>query len=498
MTTRKHIHHTPGARARASSRARGFTLLELILVIAIIAAGAIATAEQIVAEAEEAHADLVADNLKTIGNAVASYVSKNSSALGAAAYTNVTTAQLVTSGDLSSSFTGTPPWGGTFNIRIKRETASAPFLFTALVYTSTAWTKDGKTRLDLAGAASRKMGSAGGMTYDATGPRGTAASWSAPSATFVPAAAYAASGGQVFYNASEAILALDGIYLRRDGGNNMLAALDMNGNGVANATTVNATGLVQGGTLTSTGNINLPANGTLVSAGRMHIQAGENLYLNPWAGSADVVVGGGGGTGSLKSTGHTVLGGNLQIGASMGASAAQFTTQTGQRMQLASGGDVVIQSYRGNLHLNPWAANAGYTNPVQIGGWGSTDQLLVGGGAVTPNYSAITPTNITVSTLPGSSAKGLLARIVTMSRTTVAANNTLIAKPTCAAGGVPSVYVTTSQALGGVSGSQWGFTARAVDSGSQWTIKVEDSSGAPLTTTKLQYYQGIAYVNCEY
>ena len=42
---------------------------------------------------------------------------------------------------------------------------------------------------------------------------------------------------------------------------------------------------------------------TIFSSGRLHIQANENLYLNPFAGAGDVIVGGGGGPGNLVTIG---------------------------------------------------------------------------------------------------------------------------------------------------------------------------------------------------
>lgn len=51
------------------------------------------------------------------------------------------------------------------------------------------------------------------------------------------------------------------------------------------------------------GDIRMSAGRTITSSGRLHIQANENLYLNPFGGAGDVVVGGGGGPGNLHVVG---------------------------------------------------------------------------------------------------------------------------------------------------------------------------------------------------
>jgi hypothetical protein len=51
------------------------------------------------------------------------------------------------------------------------------------------------------------------------------------------------------------------------------------------------------------GDVRLSAGRTISSSGRLHVQANESLYLNPFAGAGAVIVGGGGGPGDL-----TVLG----------------------------------------------------------------------------------------------------------------------------------------------------------------------------------------------
>ena len=70
-----------------------------------------------------------------------------------------------------------------------------------------------------------------------------------------------------------------------------------------------------GGNLTvGGGSLYLPSSGTLRSPGRMHIQANEHLFLNPWAGASMVYIGGGGGPGNLRALGSITADGNLNVG----------------------------------------------------------------------------------------------------------------------------------------------------------------------------------------
>lgn len=70
-------------------------------------------------------------------------------------------------------------------------------------------------------------------------------------------------------------------------------SLDVEGN-------VRASGDVRVGT-----DVSMNAGRSILSSGRLHVQANEHLYLNPWAGAGPVVVGGGGGPGELWVTGPT-------------------------------------------------------------------------------------------------------------------------------------------------------------------------------------------------
>ncbi len=69
---------------------------------------------------------------------------------------------------------------------------------------------------------------------------------------------------------------------------------------------VNANGMLwsNGGVVTN-GNVTLATSGAqITNPGRMHINVGENLYLQPWSGGT-TIIGGGGGSGNLQVNGTT-------------------------------------------------------------------------------------------------------------------------------------------------------------------------------------------------
>lgn len=59
--------------------------------------------------------------------------------------------------------------------------------------------------------------------------------------------------------------------------------------------------------------IEIAAGKTINNPGRLHIEAGENLYLKPWSASGQVIVGGGGGNGSLTATGRVTANGSQAL-----------------------------------------------------------------------------------------------------------------------------------------------------------------------------------------
>ena len=305
--------------------ARGFTLIELIVVLAIMALISIYMVNRAKVEAEDRLTTAAADNIKQLGQSLASYISNNIPLLSGPAFTDVTQAQLKaasacgTASCLSSTFQA-PAWTGGYAMRVRKLGSSAPFQFEALVCSLNGWVVNTTTRGDLVGAAVHKVGGAGAMTYDT-------ANGAYPSGTGTPLgiANYPASNrtAQLCYFVSQSTTALDLLYLRTDGTNMMNAALNMNGNNIAAANNITASGLANVGSVQAAGAVN----------------AGGNIYSATGLGSggfASVV--GHTTTGSLSSVGDVSVGGNA------GVSGSVWTSNVYASQNLVATEDVWISS----------------------------------------------------------------------------------------------------------------------------------------------------------
>lgn len=443
------------------TRVGGFTLLELVIVLAITAIGIVWAAQRKKEELENNLAVASGDNIEVLGQSLANYISNNTAVLAGAASTAVTVANLQgatacgTTYCLSPTF-GPMPWMGGYTTLVRRIGGAAPYQFEALACTNNAWTISGTTRGDLVGTAVKRVGGPAGMTYDAvSGAVGSSGAWAVTVANY-PATNAA---GRLCYYVSQSVNTLDQLYLRTDGTNKMNAALQMNGNAIAGATTINATGtatvgavttggavtagsvstsgavsatgnVTSGGTvqgtnvtatstvtgaqLTSTGNINIGSGGILQSTGRMHIQAGENLYLQPWsnASGSPTIVGGGGGSGNL-----TVI---------------------------------------NDLNVSH---NANVTNDVTISSLTSRANA-----PATTSVSALLPTLVEVNSVA------------------ITADGQAIAVPSCPSGGAPRIFAFPQTVRGPVNAGNWGADIHiAGPLGGPWTSYARDSAGAPLT-----------------
>jgi prepilin-type N-terminal cleavage/methylation domain-containing protein len=435
---------------------RGFTLIELMVVMAIVAMLAVVGAQRLREAYNDTQAKAAADNITVVGQSVQAYIGANSGTFGAAPQ-DLTIAQLQAANVLPPTFVGTTPWNSGYSIRIRRTPGGPPFQYEALVVTTTPWFINGGTaRIDLVGAAVRKIGGAGGMTYDATGPVGNGGGWGPLPVANYPAANVA---GQLAYFVSQATNPNDNIYLRRDGLYPMTGALQMGsqnitgagsiaaasditsgGNvggatmtstntivagGQVTASAVTAAGIVTGGTLTSNGDINIAANGTLQSSGRMSIQTGEDLYLQPAANA---------------SGSRTVFGGN--------------------------GGT-------GNATINGTATVA--------------NDILLNGLATRSNAPSTT------------SVKALLPDLVEVGNYLINANGQTVPVPTCDSGGTPNTFILPHVATGTAVGGKWGASIRMLPAaGGVWTVEALDANLNALPNANTPNFAAIVRVFCAY
>lgn len=415
----------------------GFTLLELMIVLVVIASISAGLARRYMIQQSNEMSKAMADHISIVGEALKSNIANTTAALGAAptATTSLTVADLKSGTAcggapcLTQSFVEGTSWTTGYDILVTR-IGSSPFQYEGVICTKTPTSIGGKLRLDLVGGAVKKLGVNGGMTYDATGVQGYKGSWSRPST----AISFANTAGKLCYLVAQSLVALDQLYLRVDGQNQMLANLRMNNNAIKDATTIDATGnitsgsVVQGATITSAGNVNVGANGFVQSTGKLNIQAQGDLTLQP------------------SVPGRTVVGG--------------------------AGGS-------GNLLVN--------------------NDLNVGRDAVVENDVNITSLTSRPSAPNVTSLKSLAPTLVEINSFVVTAHGQSIPVPSCPPSGQPRVFVIPQTDRGQVLAGNWGSDIRAGGpAGGPWTLIALDNQNQPMPNPTAPTVNALARTFCSF
>lgn len=249
---------------------RGFTLIELILVLSISSAITFMSFNKFLRDHEINQANNAGEQLKQVGNAVNSYVSvkydKLSSLANAAgttadpgprtcvAATNTCTISvqtLINEGILPSTYKGLNIFNAGYDITLKRNGTAPYYNINGLVITTKPWLgAENRIRYDLLGQAMQLAGIDSGVTNNSTSTvSGYNGNWSQSTTTFNNIN----QAGQLAYQVGYGSFSYS-IYLRRDGTLPMTGDLNLGTNNITNAKNIAATGNVTvGGTATITG-----------------------------------------------------------------------------------------------------------------------------------------------------------------------------------------------------------------------------------------------------
>ena len=256
---------------------KGFSLLELTLVLGVGTMVAFMKFQDMKNEQESIMASAVGQQMKQIGEAVNGYINiryDKLSTLSNAAGTGtdpgprtcsgsvceITYQTLINEGLLPSTYTGTNANKSSYKIILKRDGTTPNYVINGLITTSTAWIEGGKTRYDLLGNAMQTAGIDSGMTKTTSIASGHSGQWSETSANFNNITSAGQLAFRVGYNS-----ALYSVYLRRDGTLPMTGDLNLDGHNINNIANINATG-----NITTTGNVfgkDINASGLLATNG---------------------------------------------------------------------------------------------------------------------------------------------------------------------------------------------------------------------------------------
>lgn len=313
---------------RILQKQQGYTATAMVIMLAVAGIVTAGTARHTINTAAENQGAAYGKILADINNAVGNYQVNNYHALVyGTAVTGVvnplvpTVQELQSLGLLNANINPTPPLGGAYAIQLTREPSGCVAPNCNL--TSRVWLTEpiinpetGNLDIRKLGAATAAIGGDGGWS-DNTDPANVhgASGWSRANPAGIKGGILMAING---YGSTVFAQFVD-----RAGTQGMLAALSMGGNdinsaGTVNAADVTATGTVAASTANISGDINTSSGTTLNNAGRQHIQAAENLYLQPWGGGT-TIIGGGGGNGNLIAAGQVQAGalqsnGTLNVG----------------------------------------------------------------------------------------------------------------------------------------------------------------------------------------
>ncbi|MDD4977781.1 MAG: type II secretion system protein [Gallionella sp.] len=281
-----------------NSGEKGFTLIELMLVLGIVSFVMTGLISYISRYAEQQKAEAVGEQFAEVGKALGAYLSRESGTLSAcipsgASITGVPLTVLTTATGtttwmgctlnnrqfLSATTSPTNLFGTTYNIGIQNMASGG---LGGIVLSSNPITDPGTVgvvRYDWIGIAMRKAGAQAGMTFTVSGANslvGLGGGWILTNADYSTISQFGLFGYRVSYQGNQ-----DDIYLRLDGAYPMRGNLNMGNFNIDNATDISYNGWLSGnnallnnlktGYISNSGNIqtNSMTSGTISNSGNI-------------------------------------------------------------------------------------------------------------------------------------------------------------------------------------------------------------------------------------
>ena len=247
---------------------KGFTLIEILLVIGVVMLMSIIKIRDINQENQDLQAKLIAGQLQTVAEATNAFLvlkynelstlsSSGVSCNTAANTCDITLQNLNDNALLPPNFSKTTVLGNPYEIQLKRTGTAPNYMISGLVLTKGNNYTENTASLVFLGKILRDIGRDGGINKDTGKIIGTSNGWSADSTLFP------ILSNKINYIGS-AVGTLSGayyVYLRRDGSLPMTGDLNMDGHNIKNVNNLTATGEINTqGNIIASGNANISGN----------------------------------------------------------------------------------------------------------------------------------------------------------------------------------------------------------------------------------------------
>ncbi|WP_323641074.1 shufflon system plasmid conjugative transfer pilus tip adhesin PilV [Pectobacterium polonicum] len=237
---------------------KGFSLLEITLVLGVGSAMAFMKFQDMKSDQENIMANTVGSQMKQMGEAVNRYISirydKLSTLTSSSSQSSdpgprtcsangceITYQTLLNEGLLPVSYTGINAQKSAYKILLKRAGIAPNYVINGLVITTLPWSEGNRVRYDLLGRAMQAAGIDSGMTQSATVASGTAGQWTENQSNYSGINAAGLLAYRVGYDSS-----MYSVYLRRDGTLPMTGDLNMGGKNIINTNNITAEGMISG------------------------------------------------------------------------------------------------------------------------------------------------------------------------------------------------------------------------------------------------------------
>jgi len=247
---------------------KGYSLLELILVLGIASAVSFMKFQDLKQQQESIQADAVGQQIKQVGDAVNGYINIRYDKLSTLTSVSSTTGSdpgprscstadstctityqtLINEGLLPTTFTGINANHSAYSIILRRSGSSPNYVIDGLITTTMQWKEGDKVRYDLLGKAMQAAGVDSGMTKTADKVSGYSGQWSEQTSNYKNISDSGLLAYRVGYSS-----AMYSVYLRRDGTLPMTGDLNMGGRSINSIANITASGTTTSGTLKSTG-----------------------------------------------------------------------------------------------------------------------------------------------------------------------------------------------------------------------------------------------------